>query len=215
MKKILSVLLSLVLLLTMVCNAFAADIPNRIYADAVTVEAGEQVTIPVKIKNNDGFMGFAIIADYNAEVFTPVSVSKGTMLTGMFNDSIETSTDNSFKVIFTGTGDIAGDGELFNIVFDVSDSASGEYEIALSYSQQDTFKEDWTNAEFSCESITVTVTDDDAGSEQDKKPSTEPQEQEKKLSVRMREWVSTLPSVLSILVGIIVIPVSYIVAIFE
>lgn len=158
MKKTTAIILSVLILMSVICNAFASDVPNRIYADTVTVEAGEQVTVPVKIENNDGFMGFSVIVTYDPEVFTPVSVSKGSMLSGMFNDSVETSTDNSFKVVFTGTGDVVSDGVIFNAVFDVSDSASGTYDIELSYSQQDTFKEGWSNAVFNCEKAEVVIT---------------------------------------------------------
>lgn len=257
MKKSAVVFLSTVILIFAMYNAVALNVSNTVYADSVTVEAGEQVTVPIKIKNNDGFMGFSVIVRYDSKAFSPVSVSKGSMLSGMFNDSIETSTDNSFKVIFTGTGNVTSDGILFNVVFDVLDSALGAYDIELSYSQQDTFKEDWSNAVFSCEKaeIVVTVngttaptsvtteptsavvtkpssgeeetttkpspTDPDTegtttqpATEPSTKPSAEP-EPGKALSVRMREWVNALPLPLNIILGIFVVPVAFVISIFE
>ncbi|MBQ3006733.1 MAG: hypothetical protein IJD78_04135 [Clostridia bacterium] len=238
MKKLLLIFMSFALLMTMLCNAYATDVLNRIYSDAVAGEAGEQVTIPVKIENNDGFMGFAVYVTYNVDVFTPVSVSKGTMLSGMFNDGIATSTNNSFKVVYTGTGNVTADGELFNITFDVADDVSGKYEIELTYSQQDTFNENWDDIVLNCENIetvitvnstsantTVTTTEPDV-EETTRQPVAEPStehetdpadnpDNEKLLSVRMREWVNGLPFPLNIILGIFVIPVSYIVAIFE
>lgn len=157
MKKTISILLSTMILFSIVCNAFASNANNRIFADSMTIEASEQLTVAVKIENNEGFMGFAIVVTYDADVFTPVSVSKGSMLSGMFDDSIETSTDNSFKVVFTGTENIIADGVLFNIIFDVADDVSGKYEIELSYSQQDTFNENWDNVMFNCEGIEAVV----------------------------------------------------------
>lgn len=243
MKKTTAIILSLLILVSVVFNAFASDSANKIYADTVTAESGEQITIPVKIENNDGFMGFAVIVTYDDDVFTPVSVSKGTMLTGMFNDSIATSTDNSFKVVFTGTGDITEDGVLFNAVFNVDEDASGRYDVELSYSQQDTFKEGWDNAVFSCESAEVVVTvngttapetttapsttekeelstqpEDETTTQPSTEPSTEPSDESddgKLLSVRMREWVDGLPFPLNILLGIFVIPVAFVISIFE
>lgn len=158
MKKTTAIILSALILVSVVFSAFASAVDNRVYADTATVEAGEQVTIPIKIENNNGFMGFSVTLTYDADVLTPVSVSKGSMLSGIFNDSIETSTENSFKVVFTGTDDIVSDGVLFEAVFDVADSASGTYDIRLSYSQQDTFKEDWSNAVFNCENAEIVVT---------------------------------------------------------
>ncbi|MBR6784847.1 MAG: hypothetical protein IKM25_01190 [Clostridia bacterium] len=176
MKKSTAILLSALILVSVACIAFASNVSNRIYADSVTVEAGEQITVPVKIENNDGFMGFSVIVTYDVDVFTPVSVSKGSMLSGMFDDSIETSTDNSFKVVFTGTSDVETDGILFNVVFDVADGASGEYDIELSYSQQDTFKEGWENAEFNCEVAKVIVTVDGTTAPSVTEPATNPSE---------------------------------------
>ena len=235
-KKLAVILLSLVLALSAVYNTFAASVPNRVFADSISVESGELVTIPVKIENNGGFMGFSIIVTYDAEIFTPVSVSKGEILAGMFNDSIDTSTDNSFKVVFTGTGNVTGDGVIFNIVFDVSDEASGKYDISLSYSQQDTFNENWDNVVLNCEKIETIVTvngttaapaptepsttepsptEPDSDEPSTTEPSTEPSDGQKPLSVRMREWVKGLPIPLNYLLSIFVIPLALIVSVFE
>ena len=235
-KKLAVILLSLVLALSAVYNTFAASVPNRVFADSISVESGERVSIPVKIENNGGFMGFSIIVAYDAEIFTPVSVSKGKILAGMFNDSIDTATDNSFKVVFTGTGNVTGDGVIFNIVFDVSDEASGKYDISLSYSQQDTFNEKWDNVVLNCEKIETIVTvngttaapaptepsttepsptEPDTDDPSTTEPSTEPSDGQKPLSVRMREWVKGLPIPLNYLLSIFVIPLSLIVSVFE
>lgn len=158
MKKTLAIFLSVLIFLTVLFNAFASDTVNRVFADTVTAEAGESITIPVKIENNSGFMGFAVIVTYDNSVFTPVSATKGSAISGLFNDSIETATDNSFKVVYSGTGNVTSDGVIFNLEFDVSKNASGKHEIGLSYSQPDTFNESWETVELSCEKIEVVVT---------------------------------------------------------
>lgn len=232
-KKLAVILLSLALVLSVALNTFAASVPNRVYSDSVSVESGGQVTIPVKIENNDGFMGFVIIVTYDAEALTPVSVSKGEILAGMFNDSIETATDNSFKVVFSGTGNITADGVLFNIVFKAANDTSGKYDIDLSYSQQDTFNENWNNVVLNCEKIETIVTvngttaapdptepsttepTEQEPSEPSTEPSTEPSDSQKPLSVRMREWVKGLPVPFNFILGIFVIPAAFIVSIFE
>lgn len=237
MKKATAILLSAVLIVSVAFNAFAFNVTNKVFSDTATAEAGGQITIPVKIENNDGFMGFAIIITYNGDVMRPVSVSKGSMLTGIFNDSIATATNNSFKVVFTGTTDVVSDGVLFDVVFDVSDEASGKYDIELSYSQPDTFKEGWTNAVLNCEAIEVVVTVNgttapettttapttEPSTERDEegttKPVTEPSDNTpddgKPLSVRMREWVNGLPVLLKTILGFFVIPLAAVISIFE
>lgn len=239
MKKITAIFLSVLILASDVLMVFASNPDNRVYAENVTVEVGDQVTIPVKIENNKGFMGFAIIVTYDAGCLTPVSVSMGSMLTGMFNDSIATSTDNSFKVVFTGTGNIVADGELFKITFNVSDEDCATYGVELSYLQADTFKEDWSDAVFNCESaeIVVTVNGTTAPTTPQSAPSTESitkkeepsmepdveetttqlvaESEDEPFSLRMREWVNRLPFSLKIILGIFVIPVALIISIVE
>ncbi len=265
MKKTIAIFLFVLIFVSIICNAFASNVANRIYTDTVTVESDETVSIPVKIENNNGFMGFAVVVTYDENVFAPVSVSKSSMLSGMFNDSVATSINNSFKVVYTGTGNVTADGELFNIVFDVADDMSGKYEIKLSYSQQDTFNESWDNVVFACENIEVIVTENGTTSTTSEsttqlttvtttepttqkqetttqitttepsttepitpepsveettthpvtEPSTEPEDEEKPLSVRMREWVNGLPFPLNIILGIFIIPVAFIISIFE
>lgn len=156
-KRIAAIILVFSLAVTV--NAFESDAINKVYADTVIVENGKQVTIPVMIENNEGFMGFALFVTYDKDVFTPVSVSKGSILSGLFNDSISTSKTNSFKVVCSETGNVTSDGVLFNLKFDVADGVSGKYEIELSYSQQDTFNENWDSVILACDDIKVIVTE--------------------------------------------------------
>lgn len=260
LKRVAAVILVLSFAVTV--NAFEQDIINRIYSDSVTVENGKQITIPVKIENNAGFMGFAVFVTYDEAIFTPVSASKGTIVSGLFNDSISTSKTNTFKVVCSETRNVTADGVLFNLNFNVADGISGKYEIELSYSQQDTFNENWSNVVFACEKVEIIVTEngttvpttatttqpitvpttepttqkqetttqttttepstsqpsvEETTTTPATEPSTEPSDEstEKLLSVRMREWVDELPFPLNIILGIIIIPISYIVSIFE
>lgn len=264
-KKTTVFIVSVLTLLCIMFTAFASNTINRVYADKITVEGGETVTIPIKIENNEGFMGFAVFVTYDEDVFIPVSATKGTMISGLFNDSISTSNTNSFKVVCSEASNVTADGVLFNLKFDVADGASGKYEIELSYSQQDTFNESWDNVVFACENIEVIVTENGTTATTSEsttqlttvtttepttqkqetttqitttepsttepitpepsveettthpvtEPSTEPEDEEKPLSVRMREWVNGLPFPLNIILGIFIIPVAFIISIFE
>ncbi len=158
MKRTTAIIMSVVILMMAVCNAFAANTANRIHANPIIAEAGETVTIPVKIENNEGFMGFAVFVTYDKTVFRPISATKGAVISGLFNDSISTSKTNTFKVVCSETGNVTADGVLFNLNFDVLSGASGKHNIELSYSQQDTFNENWDNVIFSCEDIDVVIT---------------------------------------------------------
>lgn len=154
-KKLLCVLLTFTFLFSLVCIA-KAESENSIYFDSVSGNE-ELFELPVKIGNNTGFMGFSIIVTYDADDITPVSVKKGNILSGMFNDSIETSKDNSFKVMFSSSGDVTADGLLFTLYFKAKNSSFENSKISLSYSQQDTFNEKWDEVKLECSNIIITL----------------------------------------------------------
>lgn len=233
MKRLISAILFAVMLFTVTTNVSAVS--DRVYSEAVVCEKGEQITIPVKIENNSGFMGFAVIVSYNSEVMIPISVSAGEMLKGVFNDSISTSSDNTFKVVFTGTEDFTADGVLFNMVFDVADDVSGKYSIDLILSQEDTFKEGWEDVTFNCEPVSVSIsyvepetepttvqteepTTQETPNEEPTEEVTQPQDtpnSAQKLSERIRAWVDGLPMPLNIILGAFALPFAWFVSIFE
>lgn len=131
---------------------------NIVGGDPVTANAGLTVNIPVKITGNQGLMGFSVNVGYDASVFTPVSVSGGALLAGgMLNDSIATAQPGQFKVVWTGSEDVTGDGILFTVTFSVNANAIGNKSITLSYNQADTFNEVWQDVVLNCSDIAVTV----------------------------------------------------------
>ncbi|MBR2471442.1 MAG: hypothetical protein IKB55_02040 [Clostridia bacterium] len=231
MKRFISAILAFVMLFTVATNVSAVS--DRVYSEPVVCEKGDRITIPIKIEGNSGFMGFAVIVSYDKDIFTPVSVSKGEMLKGIFNDSISTSSDNTFKAVFTGTENFTDDCILFNMVFDVADNVSGKYDISLSYSQPDTFKEGWADVNFNCEPISVSVSYVEPETElttvQPEEPTEEPEEEtteaptqpqdtpdvSQKLSERIRAWANGLPVPLNIILVIFALPFAWIVSIFE
>lgn len=157
MKKMLSVFLSLLFVTFLMLPCFASDAENRIYSEVITVENENKITIPVKIENNTGFMGFMIYVDYDDELLEPVSAVKGESLNGMFNDSIETSNDNSFRIVYSGSENMTGDMTLFELEFNVLDHEDNSTSIGLTYSQADTFDENWNDVVFACEDIDVQI----------------------------------------------------------
>ena len=231
MKKTLSIILTVTFLFLSVCCAAAQSSENRVSAENINTAPGDYVTVPIYIEQNTGFMGFSITITYPQEELMPVSVEKGSALSGILNDSISTSSDNSFKVLYTGTGDITEDCCLFSVTFKVAENAADrQNRIVLSYSQPDTFREGWKDVELSCADFYINVvneqstcvtdtTSPDDETESTTSPENNPYEQPgsdvTKLSVRMRNWVNSLAFPLNILAGIFVIPVSYVISIFE
>lgn len=203
MKKFLALLCCVVLVFTLCLSGSAAQtVPNRVYAAAVTASAGETVIIPVCISGNTGFMGFAILVDYDAAVLTPVSAAKSQQLSGMFDDSIETAQAGSFKVVYTDSSNVTADGTLFELTFLVDAGFEAATVIHLSYSQEDTFNENWQNAVLHCEDITL--------SPQSMPVPPEKPDEKPKLSERISSRVAQLQAPWSGIVSVLLAPLVFV-----
>lgn len=133
-----------------------------IYSDLTNVRPGASVTIPVKIDNNPGIMGFRVSVHYDSSVLKPLSARKGDVLdSGLLSDGVSIEESDQFDVIWTGTQDIKKDGILFYLNFAVLNNASpGKTVLHFTYSQPDTFNELWEDVQFEFQEITVIVRND-------------------------------------------------------
>ena len=131
-----------------------------IYADSVYALQGQTVAVPVYIANNTGVMGFRLNFSYNENVLTPVSVTKGALLeAGTLSDSIGAESGSNFSVLWNHTDEVKEDGELFTITFQVASGISySTADVAVAYSQEDTFNEKYEDVNFICEDIGFAIT---------------------------------------------------------
>lgn len=231
MKKTVAMVMCTILVLALCFSTFASNTTNRVYAETITIEAGEDVSIPILIENNAGFMGFALFVSYNTQALTPDSVSRGSMLSGMFNDSIAAQEAGQFKIVFCSTGDCKADGVLCTVKFHVSENVSGKEKITITYSADDTFNEQWQPVELNCEDVQLVITQngttapDESETEteisetQTEEPQTEPttevqpEPEQIKDSVRLRMWFKSLPTGLRVLLAGFIYPAIWILSI--
>ena len=137
-------------------NAMYTTVVNCVCAASQTLSPGAQITVPVKILNNTGLCGFEIVVTYDSSVLQPVSVNASALLTsGWFENSIETSEDNSFSVVWSGISDMDDDGELFVITFVVSENASTDTVLELSYNRENTIDENINYVILNCASVNI------------------------------------------------------------
>lgn len=154
-KTVLSVLLVFAVMFSMSVISFAKNTAT-VYSETFTATAGENIDIPVYIKDNPGLMGYKLTISYDQSVFTPVKVTQGIALKGgIFNDSIDTSKKNEFVVLWSNSSNISDNGLLFTVNFKTNSAAKGEYTITIKYSQNDTFNENWQDVKLSCENAVV------------------------------------------------------------
>ncbi|MBR5620263.1 MAG: hypothetical protein IKW76_11040 [Clostridia bacterium] len=231
LRRILACII-IVVLLVAAFHTVSAATENRVYGASVSFSSQDgkvMISIPVNIENNSGFMGFAITVTYDAEVFKPIGAQRGSLLRGMFDNSIGYNEAGSFRVVYSDSAECSRDGELFKLTFeDISSSSEGRTAmIGLSYSKQDTFNEQWQDVTLNCESIRIPLGEQSSVpvSEPETEPTSEPEESttrpvidpqpEKKLSERLAEWYASRSVVIRMLLWIIIKPLIRIIAATE
>lgn len=154
MKKIISVLLFTLLILSFNICSFAAE-PVSVQADDVTLVQNQEISVPVKIENNSGIMGFKITVEYPVDKIDIKSVSRGDITSkGNFNTNFGIN-DGRFDVLWNNVEESGDNGSLFIITVEPVSTSDFNTEIKLSYSQPDTFNEKYEDVIFDCRNIAV------------------------------------------------------------
>ena len=108
--------------------------------DSIKATAGDYISIPVTIAENEGIAGFNFRLDYDKNYLTPVAITKGDILAdGTFTSNLTEDTDGSELDYITAywncAYDMTEDGELFVVDFLVNDNVEigQKLPIQLSY----------------------------------------------------------------------------------
>lgn len=156
MKKVITILLSLLLLLQCNITAFAAD-KATVSADKVSLSQTEPILIPIKVENNSGIMGFKMTVEYPVDKIDVKSVSRGEITAnGNFNSNLGIN-DGKFDVLWNNVDEIKNDGTLFVISAQARTEIKKDTEIKLSFSQPDTFNEKYEDVIFDCKNIIISA----------------------------------------------------------
>lgn len=159
-KKYLGLIMVFVLTLSLSVNVVAGNV-SAVYGNSVKCNAGETVLIPIYIKDNSGIMGFRINVTYPSQIFESPKITKGNVTkSGSLNDSIKSTTNGTFDVLWSNTENVKSDGTLFTVELKVKDNAvTDKYSIGISYDQDDTFNEKWQDVKLDCSDVEVVVGD--------------------------------------------------------
>ena len=161
MKSLWTLALTVLFISLLMFSATATD-TNFIYAEAVEIAPGKKISIPIRIKNNTGIMGFKITVDYPKEIFEDIEVTRGAVTSkGMFEDSISSTDEGVFDVIWSDTSDNKTDGTIFILMGLITEEVQErDYQINLTYSQPDTFNEKWEDVVLRTSNIPLILTED-------------------------------------------------------
>ena len=154
-KKILSLIISLVLILIISVNGFAVKTAT-VYAGDINALPGDAIFIPIQIKDNPGLMGFKITVSFDSKVLTPRVVSRGTVTEkGMFENSVGAGEESSFDIVWNNTSETKMNGTIAVVSFNCSSKAENSTEIALGFSQENTFNEKYEDVPLTCENFNL------------------------------------------------------------
>lgn len=154
MKKLMSFLLTIFILLSGTVSALSAP-SVTVLADNVLLSKNSETTIPVRIENNLGIMGFKITVEYPVDKIKVTSVSKGDVTKpGNFNTNFGIN-DGKFDVLWNNTDEVHDNGTLFFITAEAVSGTAENTEIQLTYSQPDTFNEQYNDVVLDCQNIAV------------------------------------------------------------
>ncbi len=165
MKKtvlnIVSIFLAVLLGFSISVCAFAADRPC-VYAESVQAEAGETIYVPVLIKNNSGIMGTKITVSYD-DGLKILNVQKGDVFSsGNFVHNADVKKENGFDVVWNSNSANKANGTLFVVTLRLPDDAKGDYNIVITYDQDNTFDENYEDVKLECNNAVISTPTEDS-----------------------------------------------------
>ena len=165
MKKtvmnVVSILLAILFSFSISVCAFAAAKPC-VFAESIKAEAGETIDVPVLIKDNSGIMGVKIKVTYD-DGLKILDVKKGEVFSsGNFVENFTVKKNNSFDVVWNSNAENTANGTLFVITLRLPDDAKGDYNIVITYDQDNTFDENYEDVKLECKNAVISAPSEDS-----------------------------------------------------
>lgn len=126
----------------------------RVYADSPVGRKNDTLSIPIKITNNHGLMGYRLRIVYTASDIQPISATCGSQFSGTFNTSIG-DTVGQFDVLWNSTDQVIADDILFTLHVKLLSGDSKNSILTLSYNMDDTFNEKYDSVTLDCQKVTI------------------------------------------------------------
>ena len=117
---------------------------------------GKKMVVPVYISNNKGIMGYKLRFNYDESVITPTNIVNTKLFPGILNNNIGNN-DSFFDVMWNNVSEVAAQGEIFYIEFDVIATEKVTSTISISYIADDTFNERYESVTMLCENVPITL----------------------------------------------------------
>lgn len=157
MKKYRIASLMLILLILTVCTvptAYSAE-KGTVYSEiATSVNKNDLISIPIKIKNAQALMGYKLSFTPSGNEVKVNSVQSGELTQNGFLNHNADVNEASFDVVWSGTEAIGNDGTICILNAECAE-AFKEFSLEITYSQPDTFDENFDDIELVCKAVTI------------------------------------------------------------
>lgn len=166
MKKIISIIVAIVLVMSIAITATYASNSNvkttsasgtpEFVVESASGKVGDTVSVNVMIKNNPGITALQLNVSYSAKDLELVSIENG----GLFNDAITHSKLDKNPIIISwysaNSEDESDNGCLATLNFKILDEAV-DSEIAITYNEDNVFDSSFNNRKFDVISGSVNI----------------------------------------------------------
>ena len=126
----------------------------------VTAKAGETVSVPIMMKKNPGIMGIGLQIKYDPAVFSNITLQADKVFKdGTFTYNV-LEEENTVLVYWSSTENVTETGTMFTVSMTVAkdtDETSGLFD--LTYSQEDTFNDNWDDVKVKIEAEDIGIGD--------------------------------------------------------
>lgn len=140
--RVLALLLVVALLSGFAMPVLAAGTARITFGQACG-KRGEQVTVPVTIEHNPGIASFRFRISYDTQALSFVAAEKAEVMTGGTLSVAYQEEKQELAITWFDVKNMTGDGEIFNLVFEIADEAEGVYPLEISYWPEDIVNATW------------------------------------------------------------------------
>lgn len=163
MKKVFSIILTVVLIASVFCISCFADSPVKLSLNSETdsVYAGDEFTVKLMISDNSKMSGAAIDINYDKTKLEYVSSSFGGILDDSATKSVKNINGDKAKVRFTylsPSSSVTSQGVLVTVKFKALENASGKTDLTISVPNPGDFvSQDLTRLAYTVENAKISI----------------------------------------------------------
>jgi hypothetical protein len=123
---------------------------SGITVGSVAGNPGETVDVSVSLAHNPGIAAFVLRLNYDASMLTPISIIQGPALhIGSITSNLQAGGDptklNFVSAVWINSSDFTGDGVIYTVTFAISQYASGNIPLTLTYNPDDIVNQNLEN----------------------------------------------------------------------